>query len=1047
MNNSSKQNKELRMQLVQLSNTVSFLKETLIDMSNNLINLHKLKIYDGLNHGYTDIVDELNNINNKLKKYPDFFKTDYLTNRNITPSKLEMELNDIITSLMVCSKYIVPSDIKSTLKLILGNNWENNFNHFELSQINLLSRLYNCISCWDNLDKHNNNLNNNEKRVVFGKETILPLIEENMKTSSIVISDISAFPLFIKNLAELVVKNKKKLKDRTTLYDYNDIIKLFDNKQDNIIYVKNENTNSNSLIEEKNGFNIILKIKTDNIKLEKLENSDNNIIIGFTRTFVFQGFAKDDTMDIYKTNNYIHYKYKLIKEYINKEFTLNNHKDNYLKVLNIRDILINTPNDILSLFKKRFNDYTILKQKQIGQCINDFLLASKYRKLEILIAFLCGDLNDNKLAFILYDILRMKDKKDVLMDVYNALPTSFKVKLDETEVYVNKDEENLIKNHMGDLSYERRINLLKVPDNIKDKAIEKLKSMKGNFQGDNKAQSWLDGFLKIPFGIYKENSLMNYKREQIKKLNNNLYSCNEITNYINNNYINNNIDINTKNDWDNYMRNKSNYLNMVHNKLDEVVYGHKEAKLQLERLFAQWLNGETKGAIIGLCGPPGTGKTSLAKNGLSKCLIDDNNNPRPFSFLPIGGSVNGSTLVGHNYTYVGSTWGRIVDILITAECMNPIIFIDEVDKISNTDYGKEIIAVLTHLTDATQNDNFEDKYFSGIPLDLSKALIVFSFNDASLLDPILKDRITIIETKPYTLQEKIHIITNYMIPEVLKEVGFSKDEIIFNEDIIKYLINTYTNEAGVRKIKEKIVEIIRDINLKYIHSYDIHNNAIKLPYTIDINYIDDIFKMKPKMKINKTHTEPMVGLVNGLYATSTGIGGLTPIQVMKYPADKMLELTITGQQGEVMKESVSYALRIAYNMLSDEEKQKILEDANNKKNFGLLVHTPEAATKKDGPSAGAAMTLAIYSVLSNKKINNKIAMTGEIDLCKNVKMIGGLHAKLSGAKAAGISLVLIPNDNLEDLNILRNDNISQEDDLFKVELIECFDDIIKLSII
>jgi ATP-dependent Lon protease len=168
---------------------------------------------------------------------------------------------------------------------------------------------------------------------------------------------------------------------------------------------------------------------------------------------------------------------------------------------------------------------------------------------------------------------------------------------------------------------------------------------------------------------------------------------------------------------------------------------------------------------------------------------------------------------------------------------------------------------------------------------------------------------------------------------------------------------------------------------------------------------------------------------------------------MKYPSDKMLDLTITGQQGDVMKESVSYALRIAYNMLTDEERQKILDDAANKKTFGLLVHTPEAATKKDGPSAGAAMTLAIYSVLSNKKIDNNIAMTGEIDLCRNVKIIGGVHAKLSGAKAAGIKLALIPRENLDDLNILRNDNISPEDNNFKVELIDCFNDIIKHCIV
>jgi endopeptidase La len=1032
-------------------------------MSNNLINLHKLKIFEGLNHGYSDISDELTIIKNKLKKYPDFFKQEYLENRKITIKDLEAELNCLWIDLHKITKYIVPSDIKTSINLILGNDWGNKFKHFEISQIELLSRLFNCISCSDSgsdFNLKNDYLNNNTKREVFGKETIVPLIEENMNTSSIVISDINAFPMFIKSLSELIIKEKKKLKDRTTIFNFNELNNLF-NKQDNIIYIKNENINTNSLIEEKNGFIIVLRLEGE------YETDPDQYLKSANRFLVFQGFAKDDTMELYKTNNYIHYKYKQIRDYKNLPNVL--FKDNYLKILNIRDILIHSPDEISAIFKKKFNDYNLLKEKQIGQLINEFLLASKFRKLEILNTFLCGNTNDIKLAYILYDILRMKDKKNVVIDVYNALPAIFKVKLDEAEIYVNKDEENLIKNHMGDLSYERRINLLKVPDNIKDKAIEKLKSMKGNFQGDNKAQSWLDGFLKIPFGIYKENSLMHYKKNQIKILGNNLYSCNEITNY-----INNMSDDNLKKNWKKYMIDKSNYLKMVHNKLDEVVYGHKEAKLQLERLFAQWLNGETKGAIIGLCGPPGTGKTSLAKNGLSKCLVDDNGKNRPFAFLPIGGSVNGSTLVGHNYTYVGSTWGRIVDILISTECMNPIIFIDEVDKISSTDYGKEIIAILTHLTDSTQNDNFEDKYFSGIPLDLSKALIVFSFNDASLLDPILRDRITIVETKPYTLQEKVHIIRNYMIPEILKDVGFSKDEIIFSEDIIKYLINTYTNEAGVRKIKEKIVEIIRDINLKYIHNnhtndnhtydnhtYDNHTydyysheyyvsnnniNNITIPYTIDIKYVDEIFKMKPKMRINKTHSEPMVGLVNGLYATSTGVGGLTQIQVLKYPSEKMLDLTLTGQQGEVMKESVSYALRIAYNMLSDEEKQKIIDDANNKKNFGLLVHTPEAATKKDGPSAGAAITLAIYSVLTNKKINNDVAMTGEIDLCKNVKMIGGLHAKLTGAKTAGIKLALIPKENLDDLNILRHDNISPEDDKFKVELIETFEDVIKFCL-
>jgi ATP-dependent Lon protease len=146
--------------------------------------------------------------------------------------------------------------------------------------------------------------------------------------------------------------------------------------------------------------------------------------------------------------------------------------------------------------------------------------------------------------------------------------------------------------------------------------------------------------------------------------------------------------------------------------------------------------------------------------------------------------VYGSTLTGNNYTYVGSSWGKIVYILITTKCMNPIIFIDELDKVSTTENGKEIISILTHLTDSTQNDDFEDKFFSGIKLNLSRALIVFSFNDASLIDPILKDRITIIETKPLNIKEKIEIVNNYMLPDICKEVGFALDEIILNDQIM-----------------------------------------------------------------------------------------------------------------------------------------------------------------------------------------------------------------------------------------------------------------------
>ena len=219
------------------------------------------------------------------------------------------------------------------------------------------------------------------------------------------------------------------------------------------------------------------------------------------------------------------------------------------------------------------------------------------------------------------------------------------------------------------------------------------------------------------------------------------------------------------------------------------------------------------------------------------------------------------------------------------------------------------------------------------------------------------------------------------------------------------------------------------------------------PFNVTEDYIKLLFENKPKVRVKKIADEPSIGLVNGLYATTTGIGGLTIIQVMKYPADKMLELSMTGKQGEVMKESVNYAAKIAFSLLSQEKQDQLITDGHDKKGFGLHIHTPEAATPKDGPSAGAAMTLAIYSILSGKKVNNKVAMTGEIDLCKRVTAIGGVDAKLNGAKRAGVSKALIPKENEEDLEKMRRDGLSPEGDDFEVVLIEHIDDVLKHALV
>ena len=1027
--------KFLKNELINISNEIIFLKDTLIDMASNLLHLNKMKIYENVTNGYITIYNEINNIKIKLDELPDNITIDYLKNNDFI--HINNTIHDCKKMILQYINHIAPNNMNILLKLLFGVNWKSNFTTDEIDLLVLLTRIFVPINVWDSLyhikkvnyTSNTSNTSNTNMRNTFTKETIDSVINmKDDKISSIIIGNSNSFPIFLKSISEIIFKDKKiERMERKIDFIYDEVIKQFITS--NIItsnIITSKNISSTSFIEDKMG--LILSIKCKD------------------RVIVIQGIIKDDIMELYKSNNIIAQKIQEVTCNINRDNTIPLlFKTNYINTLSIRDIMILNNEEIILSIKKKYNDMKLLQGKTLGTLINDFLLASKFRKLEILILFLSGNMNDCKIGFLLYDILKMKDKSDIYIDIYNSLHTSHKMQLDNIEIVVKEEEEKLIKMSPDEISYERRLNLLNVDQSIKNKAIEKLKSLKNNFQGDNKAVTWLDGFLKIPFGIYKENKIMRFKKNHIERIkekypSSNLFSHEEINNFINSFYQDNDP---IRIEWNENIINKSNYLNSMHKILDKTVYGHKEAKIQLERLVAQWINGEVKGAVIGLWGPPGTGKTSLAKNGLSQCMIDDDMVRRSFGFLPIGGSVNGSTLVGHNYTYVGSCWGRIVDILITSQCMNPIIFIDEIDKISNTEYGKEIVSILTHLTDSTQNDSFEDKYYAGIPLDLSKALIVFSFNDINMIDSVLKDRITIIETKAYTIQEKIHIIQEYMLPEILKDVGFSKNEIIFNDTIIKYMIDTFTNEAGVRKIKEKFVEIVRDINLNIIH----REKNYTIPFNVTNDYINLLFKNKPKMHITKVHKNPEVGLVNGLYATTIGIGGLTVIQVMKYPSDKMMELKITGQQGEVMKESVEYAMKIAYSLLSEDMKYKILEDSKNKNNFGLLIHTPDASTKKEGPSAGAAMTLAIYSVLSNMKVNNTVALTGEIDLWKNVKMIGGVGAKLNGAKNAGIKLALIPKENLDDLVILRNEGISPEDDNFKVDTIETIEDVIRLCIV
>lgn len=466
------------------------------------------------------------------------------------------------------------------------------------------------------------------------------------------------------------------------------------------------------------------------------------------------------------------------------------------------------------------------------------------------------------------------------------------------------------------------------------------------------------------------------------------------------------------------------------NNIDECVYGHKNAKKQIKNIINQWITGENTGYCFGFEGPPGVGKTSIAKLGLTKCLEDENGIFRPFDFIAIGGSTNGSYLSGHSYTYMGSTWGRIVEILMSKKCLNPIIFIDELDKVSNSEHGKEIIGILTHLVDSTQNNMFQDKYFSGINIDLSKALFVFSYNDPSRIDPILLDRIHRIKFDKLTPYDKLVICKEYLIPESNKRFGFSSSFINISEKTILFLIDNYTYESGVRKLKQLLFEIWGNINEMLL------NGGIQEDeYYLTDERIEKIH-LKEYNKILRTTipNNPSIGNINGLWANALGLGGLTPIQIKWFPCKTPLELKLTGMQGDVMKESMNVAKTVAWNMLSTEEAAALWGRvySENEMCYGLHIHCPEGAVNKDGPSAGGAITTCILSMFKNKHINNNFAMTGEINLCGNITAIGGLEQKLYYGICAGATVFAFPEENTKDFELFKERYSNKINDFNKI---------------
>jgi ATP-dependent Lon protease len=302
--------------------------------------------------------------------------------------------------------------------------------------------------------------------------------------------------------------------------------------------------------------------------------------------------------------------------------------------------------------------------------------------------------------------------------------------------------------------------------------------------------------------------------------------------------------------------------------------------------------------------------------------------------------------------------------------------------------------------------------------------MIFSYNDSKLVDPILLDRIKEIKINPYTINDKVNICNKFIIPETIKNTGLY-DKIVFDNKIIEYIINSYTNEAGVRGIKRLIENIYLQFNLDKIFRRGIFKKIPK-KIKVDKNIIKNILSDNDN-EDTKIHSKPEIGIINGLYATTNGEGGIIPIQVFKNYSSKSnkFEIKLTGNQGDVMKESVQCSLTTALDYIRKNlKKYKFIKNLDNylAENFkyGFHVHAPSTSTPKDGPSAGIAFTTAFISRILNKKIKNTYGMTGEIELTGRITKIGGLNFKLIGAKKAGVKNIYIPLENKKDLEDIKN---------------------------
>ena len=659
--------------------------------------------------------------------------------------------------------------------------------------------------------------------------------------------------------------------------------------------------------------------------------------------------------------------------------------------------------EYIDYITKSYYRYTKLSESTFVNIMKDFSGLENIKQMyDTVFLLLQGNDDAVDIAGLLMGLIHEK-KNNKMTHIYDYIVGNMtyyiesKIKLSNNNIKTSLEKIKSIS--IEDVDYKKQLAINKnIPDNVKAMVLEKIEEMKQFNNEYYKQQLYVRTILNFPWS--SPNDDMYYESLNRNK------------------------------------KTSMNYLTNVEEKLKKSCYGHDEAKRHLLQMIGKWVsNPSSAGTCFGLVGPPGVGKTLLAKS-ISKAL------DIPFGQITLGGQNDGELLHGHGYTYSGSQPGMIIKKMVEMGKSRCILYFDELDKAcSKHGTTNEITSILIHLTDPNMNQTFQDRFFQGIEFPLDKVIMIFSYNDSSLVDPILLDRIKEIKVQPYTLEDKLNICTQYIVPEMAKNVSM-ENKVNISDSIITYMVDNYTNEAGVRDIKRKIEEIYLHLNIDMIYNRGLFKLKKKKQITLTQKDITDILK-EPDIYKRNINDKPEVGIIAGLYATSNGSGGITPIQIypnMQHSNDKY-EVKLTGKQGDVMKESVICSLTTAIEWLKRNNYNVEELMKHNVKN-GFHVHTPDGATPKDGPSAGCAFTCAFISRILNRPIRNDIAMTGEIELTGKISKIGGLEFKLQGAKKAGIKIVYVPFENKKNVEEIKTKYKNLIDDSFIVKTVSEINEII-----